>query len=353
MPASPAPFFDAHLDLAYMSVAGRDMLAIDPTTAGGEDPPGAVTFPSMRSHIGACLGTIFVEPAGKPSNYSYPSGDAEAAARVGAAQLQTYLRWAREGLVRLPHAEASFASLLESTTASTPLTVGILVEGADPIASPDQLPRWKDQGVVAIGLAWARASRYAAGNATPAGEDHGLTDLGRAMIPAMDALGLVHDLSHLSDKGLDELLTLTDRPVIASHSNVRSIVDRGGTEVRQRHLRDDTIREIARRGGMIGVNLFSPFIINGARRDRRATLAEWADHVEHICAIAGSRALVGLGSDMDGGFSSRMMPEGVDLPAHLPALLDTLAARGWSRAELAGFRFENWVRFFGGAPGRG
>jgi membrane dipeptidase len=347
MPPPEHPFFDAHLDLAYMAVAGRDMFAEDPTTAGGEDPPGAITFSSMRRHIGACLGTIFVEPAGKPSNYSYPAGDAEAAARAGDAQLQTYLRWQREGLIRLPRAGESFGSLLRSTAASTPLAVGILIEGADPIASPDELPRWRDQGVVAVGLAWARASRYAAGNATPAAEDRGLTDLGRAMIPAMDALGIIHDLSHLSDRGLDELLTRTSRPVIASHSNVRAIVDRGGAEVRQRHLRDDTIREIARRGGMIGVNLFSPFIITGARRDRRATLDEWADHVEHICAIAGRRDVVGLGSDMDGGFSARMMPEGVNLPGDLRELTAKLTSRGWSPAQCAGFAWDNWARFFG------
>ncbi len=340
----PTAFFDAHLDLAYMAIAGRDMLSTDPASAGGEDPPGGVTLPSLRGHITACLGTIFIEPDGKPSGYSYRSGDTETAVKVGLAQLAVYEAWERDGLIARPTRDRTLASMLESPAA--PLTLGVLVEGADPIASPDDLGSWRDRGVVAIGLAWARASRYAAGNATPADQDKGLTDLGLAMIRAIDAHGIIHDLAHLSDRALDQLLSCTDRPVMASHSNARVLVDRGGTEVRQRHLRDDTIREIARRGGMIGVNLFSPFIINGARRDRRASLGEWADHVEHIASVAGTRRVLGLGSDMDGGFSARMMPEGVNLPSDLDKLLAELRTRGWSPVELDDFARGNWQRFF-------
>lgn len=353
-------FFDAHLDLAYMAAAGRDMTALDARTAGGEDPPGSVTFPSMRGHIVACLGTVFVEPGGKRAEYGYAPGDAEAAARVGRAQMETYQRWAREGWIEIEglgegvgqqkgDEETRDRETGDGKTAVAregALRVRILVEGADPIRGPDELGWWVQRGVAAIGLSWARASRYAAGNATPPDEDRGLTDLGRAMVREMDARGVVHDLSHLSDRALDQLLTLSDRPVIASHSNVRSIIDAGGSEVRQRHLRDDTIREIGRRGGMIGVNLFSPFIINGARRDRRATLEEWAAHVDHICALMNSRAMIGLGSDMDGGFSALMMPEAVNGPADLGQLLDALRDRGWSEAELAGFARLNWERFW-------
>ena len=77
------------------------------------------------------------------------------------------------------------------------------------------------------------------------------------MLPgAMDALGVVHDLSHLSDVSMDQLLELTDRPVIASHSNCRALLP--GDDMR--HLRDESIREIARRGGVIGLNLCRNFI---------------------------------------------------------------------------------------------
>jgi membrane dipeptidase len=341
MPQTPTHWFDAHLDLAYIALSGRDMLAEDPASAGGEDPPGGVSFPSLRSgRFSACLATIFCEADGKPSSpVAYPSNDIESAHAAGRRQLDLYNQWATQGLIRL-------APPNTPTTPTDPIHCSILMEGADPIRTPGELPWWHAQGVRVIGMAWARASRYAAGNATPAAEDRGLTDLGRELVKGIDNLHIIHDISHLSDRALDDLLSLTSRPVIASHSNVRALIDRDGPDIRQRHLRDDTIREIARRGGMIGVNLFSPFIIASAKRDRRATLEEWADHVEHICALAGGRSHVGLGSDMDGGFSARMMPDGINLPADASKLLDALAARNWPQSDLEGFAHANWARFW-------
>jgi membrane dipeptidase len=341
MPQTPTHWFDAHLDLAYIALSGRDMLAEDPASAGGEDPPGAISLPSLRSgRFSACLATIFCEPDGKPSSpVSYPSADIESAHAAGRRQLDLYNQWATQGLIRLgpPNTPVNLTGTIHCS---------ILMEGADPIRTPDELTWWHTQGVRVIGMAWARASRYAAGNATPASEDRGLTDLGRALVQGIDNLHIIHDISHLSDRALDDLFSLTSRPVIASHSNVRALIDRDGPDVRQRHLRDDTIREIARRGGMIGVNLFSPFIIAGAKRDRRASLEEWADHVEHICALAGGRSHVGLGSDMDGGFSAHMMPDGINLPADASKLLDALAARKWPPSDLEGFAHANWARFW-------
>lgn len=342
-------FFDAHLDLAYIADAGRDMLAPDPDLAGGEDPPGAVTLPTLAPAVGACLATIFVEPGGKPAPYAYPPGDLDAARAAADRQMHIYEQWHAAGRIRLAPALAPFAAALPERDDAAPPLAALLIEGADPIRDPDDLARWAARGVVAVGLAWARASHAAAGNATPAAEDHGLTPMGRQLARAIDQLGLVHDIAHLSDRALDQLLSITDRPVIASHSNCRDLIDRGGTEVRQRHLADATIREIARRGGMIGLNLFSPFIIPGARRDRRATLDEWADHAEHAAAVAGTRAILGLGSDMDGGFSRLMLPRPIDRPADLPHLRDALAARGWSAHECDDFQSNNWARFFADA----
>jgi hypothetical protein len=97
---------------------------------------------------------------------------------------------------------------------------------------------------------------------------------------------------------------------------------------------------------MIGVNVFSPFIIAGADRTRRATLAEWAAHVNRICDLHASRSRVGLGTDMDGGFSAAMMPEGIDVPRDLHRLAEALAATGWNDDEIAGFAHGNWIRFW-------
>jgi membrane dipeptidase len=364
MREAPA-WFDAHLDLAYLALGGRDMRSADLSMCGGPDLPAGVTLPSLREgSVRWTLATIFTEADGTDAPIAYPSGDAEAAHRAGLAQLRVYEEWAKAGEIELPNPPShtrgtgerapgvpSYTPTAPHHGAARPLRAGILIEGADPIRSPDELAWWHARGVVAIGLAWARASRYAGGNAT----EMGLSDPGRVLVREMDRLGVVHDVSHLSDAALADLLRATDRPVIASHSNCRSILTSApiasgphGSAIGmiQRHLTDDTIREIVRRGGVVGLNLFSPFLVAGGGRDRRATIVEAVAHVERVCDLAGDRTHVGLGSDMDGGFSASKLPEGIDRPADLARLADALAARGWTEGEIGGFASGNWRRFF-------
>ncbi|MDX2147206.1 MAG: membrane dipeptidase [Planctomycetota bacterium] len=349
MPWTNLDWFDAHLDLAYMAALGRDMRA-EPEQAGGVDLPAGVTFASLaRGRVKWALATIFTEPGGSDSRAAYPEGDFAAAARLGRAQLQQYQAWEQAGLVHIGLDPSTKPDPLQSSerareTGDQALRIGILIENADPIASPDELEWWQAQGVVAVGLAWTRLSRYAGGNTTA----HGLTDHGRAMVREADRLGVVLDASHLSDRALAEVLELTQGPIIASHSNCRALIATDN----QRHLTDDAIRQITSRGGIIGINLFSPFIIPGALRTRRATLQEWAAHVERIVDLAGSRDRVALGSDMDGGFSAQMLPEHVDGPGDLWRLVESLSARGWSDLELANFACGTWRAFWLNHPTR-
>lgn len=381
-------WFDSHLDLAYLAASGRDMTR-GPAEAGGPDLPAAVTLPSLAAGgVRAALGTIFIEPlaagaekqarvtSAAHADVSYPAGDAEAAHRAGLRQLSIYHEWGRAGLVEL-RARESVASQQggesrehgrRSATAGVesvrrPLGLSILIEGADCVRTPDELSWWAERGVVAVGLAWANPSRYAAGNAVDPEADSGLTDLGRALVGAMDALGVVHDASHLSDRSLAELFERTDRAVIASHSNCRAIVGRNlagvggaasgeaGAPNLQRHLTDASIREIARRGGVIGLNLFSPFIVprgsDGSGAGRRATIGEWCDHADHVVQVLGHHRAVGLGSDMDGGFSALRLPEGIDGPWGLTLLAEGLARRGWSEEAIEALAWGNWTRFWG------
>ena len=370
-------WFDAHLDLAYLAVCGRDMGAhLDeingPKAKGavGPHPPAAITLPSLREGgVLDVLGTIFTETNGTGPE-GYPEGDATAAHEVGLRQLRVYHNWVHDSGVRLTHfrdgdghapgasddpAERAYRSKTRTHTDES-IRMGILVENADPIRSPDELGWWVERGVVAIGLAWWTPSRYAGGNGT----DLGLSDLGREMIKAMDAHHVVHDLSHLSQRATDELLGATDRPVIASHSNPRALLGAMDNPGWQRHLSDETIKEIARRGGVIGLNLCANFLrflpgetgspagpAQSSEKDR-PTIEDALALVEHVCDVAGSRAHVGLGSDMDGGFSATQMCAGVEKPADLIKLSTTLRASGWSREEVEGFQRGNWLRFFGG-----
>ncbi len=329
--------FDGHLDLAYLAEIGRDMHA-DLAQCRGTLLPAAVTLPSLRAGlVRGCLGTIFTEmseqdsPAGLQLGgfgHTYPPGDANAAHRAGLRQLKLYQAWRDAGVIDLlPKIE------------NAPLALGILMEGADPITNADEVAWWAQQGVVAVGLAWALGSRYAGGNS----QKTGLTAQGRDVARAIDAAGIIHDLSHLSDAAMDELLSMSDGRVIASHSNARSLL--GGTN--QRHLRDDTIAEIARRGGVVGVNLYAPFLDPGYdKHKKRPPLRTVLDQVLHIASMTG-KDKVCLGTDMDGGFAATDLPEGVNEPADLHTLLDMLRDEGWTEAEVKGFAGGNWARVLG------
>lgn len=325
-------FFDGHLDLACLALNGRD-LCLD---RRGQPPwpPGCVTFPALcRAGVVGFMGTIFTE-AGGNDRVSYPPGDARAAHAAGVAQLDLYRRWHDQGLIDL---DGSTGRL----DPRRPRCI-LLMEGADPIRSPEELDWWLERGVRAIGLAWARGSRYAGGNATPG---RGLTPLGRDLLRRMADLGVVHDISHLSQRALDEALALgLDGPgtLIASHSNCRSCLS--GSE--ERHLDDDTIRHLGRRDGVVGLNLFARFLRAGLAPDTRPPIDDALRHVDRIVALMGHARGVGLGTDFDGGFSALQLPAGIDGPEDLPKLTDALEARGWSASDLDALAWRNWSRFW-------
>lgn len=359
-------FFDAHLDLACLAVNGRAMhLPLDQLTPEQQQPftPPAVTLPSLREgDVRFALATIFTEPDGDGPE-AYPAGDAEAARRAGRAQLEAYLTWQDRSLIRIdlprlfrpdPHTGEVRGGMgvgepvpfplekrLKPALAGDALHSGILIENADPIAASDDVLWWKQRGVCAVGLAWSKPSRYAGGNLTTTG----LTPAGRDLVQALDEHRIVHDLSHLSDAAADDLLSLTDRPVIATHSNCRALFS-GPGRTNQRHLTDETIREIGRRRGVIGLNLFSRFLADGLDDRGRASIDDCLLHIEHVCDLTGSRETVGLGSDMDGGFGADRLPQGINRPADLPRLTDALARAGWTKEEIEGFAWRNWARFW-------
>ncbi|MBY0262657.1 MAG: membrane dipeptidase [Phycisphaerales bacterium] len=358
------PWFDAHLDLAYLAVNGRDMLA-PLNSSSPPHAPASVTLSSLKEgRVRLALGTIFTEPGGDTTKWkeAYAAGDFERAHAVGRAQLEVYLTWRDRGLISLDR----FASvkldegvgeirggmgvsalvpfplyfrLARLDPKSPPLHVGILIENADPIRSPDELPWWRDRGVVAIGLAWAKSSRYAGGNTTT----EGLSDAGHAMVREMDRLGIVHDAAHLSDRAFAELCDATAKPIIASHSNCRAVL---GDPAAQRHVSDAQIREIVRRDGVVGLNLYTKFLDPALKDAGRASIERTLAHVEHVCMLAGSTRHAALGTDMDGGFAADRMPEGIDTPAGLDRLLEGLARKGWGDEDLAAFACENWGRIF-------
>jgi membrane dipeptidase len=371
----PRTWFDAHLDLAYLGVRGRDMLSERESLAGaalGPHPPAAVTIPALaRANVRLVLGTIFTEPVPQgrnPMPEQYVSGDGRGARVRARAQLEAYRTWEEGGAIvldlpRILRHDPMVGSIragmgVSSIEPEKPearvrralrdgrVHVGILMENADPVASPEDLAWWVSRGVCMIGLAWARGSRYAAGNATPREQDGGLTVLGRELVREMDRLGVIHDASHLSDRALADLFEATERRIVASHSNCRSLLTEDGTPGNQRHLSDDAVREIARRDGVIGLNLFSGFLAVGTGEEGRASIEQALSHVEHICHLTGTTRHVGLGSDADGGFSALRLPQGIDGPEGYAKLAEGLTRRGWSDEAVEDFAWRNWSRIW-------
>jgi membrane dipeptidase len=320
-------WIDGHLDLAYLALCGRDLRVPCP------DPlEGCVSLPALReAQVRLVLATIFTEPGvtDRSQLYGYPSSDdLDDAALAGRRQLEVYDRLEAEGEIGIVR---SRGDLGRPSKGPGPQAV-LLMEGADPIRSPDEAEHWFAGGVRLVGLSWAAGTRYAGGNGTPGP----LTAQGTELVSAMDDLGIVHDASHLSDEAFEGLFAHARGAIVATHSNCRALAGDS-----QRHLRDEQITEIARRGGIVGLNLCGNFLVPGGQ----AAISDCVAHVERVCGIMGHRRGVGLGSDMDGGFSPVHLPAGLDHPRKLEALAGALRDAGWPDEDIEGFRHANWHRF--------
>jgi membrane dipeptidase len=178
-----------------------------------------------------------------------------------------------------------------------------------------------------IGPAWGR-TRYSGGTGAPGG----LTDLGRQLLKAMRRKHVILDLSHMADQAVAEAFATWRGPIIASHANARAIVPG------DRQLTDESVAEIARRGGVVGVSFYGKHL----RTRGRATLQDVVKHIVHHARAAGGPEHVGIGSDLDGGFDARQAP--FDDMARLKELPARLRLH-FNRSQVEGIMGWNWLAF--------
>jgi len=312
---------DAHLDIAWNAIsAGRGFL--------GPPAPGYLVSRStlITNGVGLVFATLYTAPArgGRAMRTRFVYENAHEAHLMATAELNYY----RACGLQLIGDKAELESYVRGWKRGR-LAAVLLMEGADPIEDPSQLGAWVDRGVRIIGPAWG-ATRYSGGTGAPGG----LTELGRQLLKAMRRTHVILDLSHMADQAVADAFAMWRGPIMASHSNARAIVPG------DRQITDETAKEIARRGGVIGVSFYQRHL----RSSGRATLADVEKHLLHLASAAGGPEHMGIGTDMDGGFDSRQSPisdlgEFKDLAARLRT--------HFSRAQVEGVMGGNWLEFLG------
>ena len=165
---------------------------------------------------------------------------------------------------------------------------------------------------------------------------NGLTKKGREFVAEMERIGMIVDVSHLSDAGFYDVLSITRKPFVASHSNARAVCPC------VRNMTNDMIRKLAQRGGVMGLNFCADFLTQKpAGTSNPGTIADIAAHAVHIRNVGGIECL-GLGSDFDGIDTHEELP-GAD---QMELLYDALEKAGFHQAEIDKVFGENVLRLY-------
>jgi membrane dipeptidase len=353
--------FDAHLDLAWNAIDwNRDLLQSVAEIRAREQASsalefkargrGTVTFPELRrgkvvTFIATLLPRLF-RPNLMPAIQRYAAMEAAYAAAMGqlayyrALEEAGYLRWIKDAATLTAHVRA----WRESGGANEKLPLGFILsmEGADSVLAPEQVRHWFDAGLRIIGPAHYGVSPYAHGTGTVGG----LFPRGPALLREMERVGMILDVTHLSDQCFDEALDIYGGPVLASHHNCRALV------ADQRQLTDEQIKRLVGRGAVIGAALdawmLAPGWVRGTTTPQAAgvTMDTYVDHIDRVCQLAGNARHAAIGTDLDGGFGTEQTPHDLDTIADLQRVPDLLRKRGYKEADVEGIMCGNWVRFF-------
>ncbi len=208
------------------------------------------------------------------------------------------------------------------------ITPILSLEGGEPISSLEDIDYLNECGVRCIALTWNNTNRLGGGVLDG---DCGLTQFGRSAVRKMEDLGILVDVSHLSDKAFYDVAAIARNPIIATHSNSRSICPH------PRNVTDDMFKIIRDSGGVVGLNLYPLFLTE----NNSCTSHDAIMHMEHFLSLDGENA-VGFGADFDG--TDNLLPDDVRGCEGLYRIADLIKDR--ETAEKITHR--NFMRLFGG-----
>ncbi|MDB6059409.1 MAG: Membrane dipeptidase, partial [Verrucomicrobiales bacterium] len=174
--------------------------------------------------------------------------------------------------------------------------------------------------------------------------DGPLSEAGVRLLKEFQRIGMVLDVTHLSDESFAHALDVYDGPMMASHHNCRALVPG------ERQLNDEQIKKLLSRDAIIGTAFDAWMLYPGWKRGetdpRLVKIQDAANHIDHICQLAGNTRHCAIGSDLDGGFGTEQAPGDLNTITDLHKLENTLAGRGYSATDIDAIFFGNWLRFF-------
>ena len=327
---------DAHLDMAWNIVAGRDLrlpAAEVRELEKRERQQCTVTIPDIRDGgVTLVFGSIFVME--RVLDGTDEPFDPAIGAR-GKAQVDAYRRYEDEGLIRIVRTKSALADHLAAWETDGIPGLVIAMEGAEPIESPDELQWWFDAGVRVISTAWG-PSRYSGGYAGSKGSPGGLTSVGRELVSGMASLGIAFDVCHSSPELFWDGVNSAHPHVCVTHTTSRELL---GVE---RLPNAEMFKAMADRGGMIGLglgNIFADETWFKTGKGDPVPMQTFGDLFALVAESAGWDHL-GIGSDLDGGIGVDESPVGLNSIADLPLLGGVIPEP--ARASVLG---ENWLRF--------
>ncbi|KGJ06214.1 dipeptidase AC. Metallo peptidase. MEROPS family M19 [Paracoccus halophilus] len=338
------PVFDGHNDfLQRMIEAGpaRDRLWLD------GDGTGCLDLPRIRA--GGFIGGFFAiwipsapdpaadthalmkqnPPFALPLPPEVPLADALPHALALTGQL---MAMERTGTLSI----CKSAAEIRAAMAADRIAAILHIEGAEPIADLDALHLWHAMGLRSLGPVWSRPTRYGHGVpfAFPSSPDTGpgLTDAGKALVRECNRLRIILDLSHLNEKGFDDVARLSDAPLVASHSCAHAV------SPSSRNLTDRQLRAIADSAGLVGLNYAIGFLHPQGSRAPMHGFEIMLRHLDHLLGILGEDG-VALGSDFDGA----EMPADLADASALQALIQAMLDHGYGRELTEKIAFRNWL----------
>ena len=331
--------FDGHNDVLLRLHKSRNFQGFLNGDTGHIDVP--------RAYKGGLKGgffAVFVPSEGgidwdelSKAQYDLPLPDAipvAAALPVALEQIAILLRLEALGAVRICRTTAE----LETAIHDAPLAAILHMEGAEAIDEDlAGLETFHALGLRSLGPVWSRPNAFGHGvpfrNPSSPDTGPGLTDAGFRLIRACNAMGVMVDLSHITEAGFWDVAKTSTAPLVATHSNVHAICPS------PRNLTDRQLHAIRDSDGMVGLNFATAFLRPDGRMLPECGLNVMLRHLDHLIETVGETR-VGFGSDFDGA----LIPEDISDAAGLGSLTDAMRAHGYDDALMAKLGWQNWVR---------